>query len=303
MADTEFASRYDIIMPVEPVADLPVVRTITPRDLRVALHKGFDDFWAMPTHVIFLSLIYPIIGLLLAFATLNYNLLPILYPLAAGFALLGPVAALGLYELSRRRELGRDTTWVHAFDVIHSPSLPAIGALGMLLLLLFVVWVTAADQIYTAFFGAFAPATWSAFTDNVLSTDAGRKLIVVGNLTGLGFAIAALMLSVVSFPLLLDRHVSVSTAILTSVRAVLHNPLTMCLWGLIVAVSLFVGALPALLGLAIVFPILGHASWHLYRAVVVPDNGPRPDYHPRDKGHRSAADFPVSLFIRNKSGQ
>src|SRR6267142_3633704 len=123
-------ARTDIILPAEPTRDLPAVRTIGLADLKDALAKGLDDFRAMPTHVIFLSLIYPIVGIALGSATFGYDVIPLLFPLAAGFALIGPFAAIGLYVLSRRRELGLDTSWKQAFDVIHSPSLSAIGALG-----------------------------------------------------------------------------------------------------------------------------------------------------------------------------
>src|SRR5207302_1557906 len=112
----------DVMTPVEPSGELPVVRSIGPSDLKDALARGLDDFWAMPTHVVFISLLYPIVGFALGCASFGYNLIPLLYPLAAGFALIGPLAAIGLYELSRRRELGLDTSWRHAFDVVHSPS-------------------------------------------------------------------------------------------------------------------------------------------------------------------------------------
>jgi len=113
--------------PVGPSAGLPAVRSIGTADLEDALAKDLDDFWEMPTHVVFLSTIYPIVGLALGRATLGYDIVPLLYPLASGLGLLGPFAAIGLYELSRRRELGLDTSWKHAFDVVHSPSFGAIG--------------------------------------------------------------------------------------------------------------------------------------------------------------------------------
>src|SRR5262245_49540376 len=127
----------DIILPKEATRELPAVRSITPADLLDALAKGVADFRAIPTHVIFLSLIYPIAGLAIARWTVAYDVVPMLYPLLAGFALIGPIAAIGLYELSRRRELGLDTSWRHAFDIVHSPSLWSILALGLLLLAIF----------------------------------------------------------------------------------------------------------------------------------------------------------------------
>lgn len=293
----------DLIMPTEAMNELPEVRTITIADLRRALELGYDDFRAMPTHVIFLALIYPVAGLLLAAATFGYDLVPLLYPLASGFALLGPFAAIGLYELSRRREAGLDTSWHHAFDIAHSPSLRSILALGLLLLALFAIWIMAANGIYETYFGDTEPVTIGEFARAVTQSKAGVSLAIVGNIVGLLFAVIAFSLTVISFPLLLDRHVGVSAAMLTSLQAVIKNPLVMAAWGLIVALALLIGTLPMFVGLAIVVPVLGHATWHLYRLLVVPDTRERPEFHNRPKAKRYAADFPASLFVGNKSEQ
>ncbi len=276
---------------------LPRVRKIGPRDLWDALARGWDDFWAMPTHLVFLSLIYPIIGLLIGGATFGYNLLPLFFPMAAGFALLGPLTAIGLYELSHRREQGLDVQWSHAFDLLQADSFRAILTLGLVLLALFGLWIVAAQTIYTAEFGdAPPPASLEAFARQVLTTPAGHRMILIGNGVGLLFALVAFAISVVAFPLLIDRNIGATAAALTSVRAVLRNPLTMLLWGLIVAVALLIGSLPLFLGLAIVLPVLGHATWHLYRKVVVADLPPREVHPAPPKGKRYAADFPAVLF-------
>jgi uncharacterized membrane protein len=291
-------AQTDIILPAEPSAALPVVRSVSPGDLLDVLARGVDDFRAMPTHVIFLSLIYPIAGLAIARWTFGYDILPLLYPLLAGFALIGPFAAIGLYELSRRRELGLDTSWRHAFDIVHSPSLWSILALGLLLLAIFGVWLAVAHGLYVAHFGEDErPIALAEFARRILDTPQGRSLIVIGNGVGFLFALASFALSAVSFPLLLDRNVGMAAAIVTSLRAILKNPVTMALWGLIVALGLAIGSLPFLFGLAVVMPILGHASWHLYRKVVAPDGGARPEFQPNPKAPRYAADFPSSLFL------
>jgi uncharacterized membrane protein len=289
----------DVILPTNPTQVLPAVCQIGPRDLSYALTKGFEDFSAMPTHAVFVSLIYPLLGLALGWATFGYNVIPLLYPLASGFALVGPLAAIGLYELSRRRELGLDTSWRHTFDIVHSPSLPAILALGLLLLVIFCVWLGVANAIYVANFGdpELQPMTLSEFADKLVSTEQGQNLIIVGNAAGFVFALLAFSLSVISFPLLLDRNVGVAVAIVTSIRAIARNPLTMALWAAFVTGALVIGSVPFLLGLAVVMPVLGHSTWHLYRRVIAPDPSPRPEYHPQAKGRRAAADFPVSLFV------
>jgi uncharacterized membrane protein/nuclear transport factor 2 (NTF2) superfamily protein len=287
----------DVILPTGAARELPAVRSIGVRDLRDALAMGLDDFWAMPTHVIFLSLIYPVIGIVLFRAMFGHDLIPLLYPLAAGFPLVGPFAAIGLYELSRRRELGLDTSWKHAFDIVHSPSLQSIVALGLLLLALVGVWLAVAQAIYEANFGPDEPLKLTDFVQRVLTTPEGYKLIIVGNAVGFFFAVLAFCLSVVSFPLLLDRNVGIATAIATSIRAIVRNPVAMILWAVLVAGLLVIGSLPFFLGLAIVVPVLGHATWHLYRKLIEPDPSPRPEYQPKPRGRHSAADFPVALFM------
>ena len=275
---------------------LPRVRAITPRDLVDVLAKGFDDFWAMPTHVIFLSLIYPIAGIIIAGLTLGYDLLPLFYPMAAGFALVGPFAAIGLYQLSWRREQGLDAGWEHAFDLLEADSFRAILALGMILLVIFGLWIAVAQAIYVAHFGYAPPDSIDAFVRQVLTTDAGHRMILVGNGVGFLFALVAFSISVVAFPLLIDRNISATGAAATSVKAVLRNPLTMALWGLIVAGALLIGSLLFFVGLAVVIPVLGHSTWHLYRKVVVPDLPPREVHPTPPKGRRYAADFPAVLF-------
>ncbi|AXK81265.1 DUF2189 domain-containing protein [Pseudolabrys taiwanensis] len=272
------------------------VRRIGVADLKDALRKGFDDFLAMPTHAMFLCIVYPLAGLLLARLAFGYSVLPLLYPIATGFALVGPFAALGLYEMSRRREAGQPVSAANAFDVLESSSIGAIAALGLLLLAVFGIWVMVANAVYIGFFGYAPPASIESFVRNVLTTEAGWDMIVVGNLVGFCFAVIVLTIGVVSFTLLLDRDVGAAVALLTSIRAVAANPLAMALWGFIVAALLILGSLPFFLGLTVVMPVLGHATWHLYRKVVESDASPRPDHWRRPAGKRYAADFPANLF-------
>lgn len=248
----------------EPTA----VRHIEIADLRDALSLGLGDFLAYRTDVIFLCVIYPVVGLVLAKLASGYGLVPLLFPLASGFALVGPFAAIGLYEMSRRRELDARIAWPDAFSVVRSPALGRIVVLGLLLVAIFLLWLAAAEVIYTFTLGPAPPASFGAFFRAVFTTGAGWALIGVGVSVGFLFALLVLVIGVVSFPLLLDRDVALGTAMGTSARAVAANPLPMALWGLIVAAGLVIGSIPLFLGLVVVMPVLGHATWHLYRKVV-----------------------------------
>lgn len=248
----------------------PAVRKIGVEDVLEALRLGWNDFIEKPSHYVFLCLIYPVAGIFLAVWSTGANLMPLLFPLMSGFALLGPVAAIGLYEISRRREMGEDTSWRHALDVRHSPAMPSILAVGFFLVVLFVAWLLIAQALYTASFGETAPASVGTFASEVLGTSQGMSMMIWGNLIGFAFAIVVLATTVVAFPLMLDRDVGAGVAVETSVRATLANPVPVALWGLIVAALLVIGTIPIFAGLAVVMPILGHSTWHLYRRLVAP---------------------------------
>lgn len=246
----------------------PLVRRIELADLKDVLARGISDFAAYRTDVMVLCVIYPVAGLLLAWLAFGYDLLQLVFPLAFGFALIGPVAAVGLYEISRRREQGIEITWADAFGVVRAPAFGAILVLGLVLLAILLLWLAAAQGVYVMTLGPEPPASLGAFARDVLTTRAGWALVAVGVGVGALFAVLVLTISVVSFPLLLDRNVGLYAAVATSVRAVATNPGPMAVWGLIVAGALAVGSIPLLLGLIVVIPVLGHATWHLYRKVV-----------------------------------
>jgi uncharacterized membrane protein len=247
---------------------LPAVRRIDFDDLRWALARGWQDFGQSRTDVIFLCVVYPLVGLLLARLAFGYEMLPLVFPLASGFALLGPLAAVGLNEMSRRRELGLSAGWSDAFGVFRLPSFNSIALLGLILMMMFVFWLVIAQLVYNLTLGPQPPASLNSFVHDVLFTRAGWMMTIIGTGAGFVFAVVALSISVVSFPMLLDRHVSLETAVRTSIRVVRRNPLWMAVWGLIIAGGLVLGSIPLLLGLIVVMPVLGHATWHLYRCVV-----------------------------------
>jgi uncharacterized membrane protein len=255
--------------PARAVVAAPQVRRIGVADLKAALREGMEDLGAVRADVLFIGVIYPIAGLLLLMAVSQQNLMPLAFPLVSGFALIGPIAAVGLYEISRRRERGEPVSMITAFEVLRAPALGSIIGVGLILLGLFLVWLAAAYQIYNATLGPWPPTSFTALLRAALTTSDGQAMTLVGCLVGAVFAVVAFALSVVSIPLLLDRDVGAWRAVATSVRAVAANPGTMALWGLIVAGLLILGSIPALVGLIVVAPLLGHATWRLYRKIVV----------------------------------
>jgi uncharacterized membrane protein len=263
-------AHFHVLTNADDTIDMPQVRHIELADLREALREGWRDFWQKPSHLVFLGLIYPAVGVAIAMWSSGLNAWPLLFPLISGFALVGPLAALPIYEMSRRQELGLDTHWSSALQVFRSPAMASIAAVGIGLMLLFTAWLLVAQFIYESHFGPGSPPTLAAFLSDVFSTQQGQSLMLWGNLAGLLFAIVALGSAVITIPLLLDRDVGAAVAVQTSFRAVIANPLVMAAWGLIVAALLILGSLPLLVGLAIVVPVLGHATWHLYRKVVAP---------------------------------
>jgi len=282
-------------------AGRPVIRHIDFSDLLDALRLGWEDFKAVPSHAIVLCVIYPLIGILLARMVLGYAVLPLLFPIAAGFALIGPFAALGLYELSYRRELGMEASAWHAFGVLRAPSFGSMLGLGALLLAIFVVWVATAHAIYTSIFGNEPASVIPDFLTQVFTTSEGWRLIMVGCGVGVLFAAVALCISIVSFPLMLHQHADMTDAMVTSMRVVAKNPIAAAEWGLIVVVLLMLGSIPFFLGLTIVMPVLGHATWHLYRkAVETPLTSSSHEVPETETEKRYAADFPSVLFQRKQ---
>ncbi|MBV1918174.1 MAG: DUF2189 domain-containing protein [Sphingomonadaceae bacterium] len=264
MAVAQYAEKADVRQEI-PIRDIGL------HDLRVALSQGWEDFIDRRGDLILIGAIYPVAVLFAFLFAFKISILPIIFPLFAGSALLGPIVATGYYEIARRRERGIDARWSHFFDVLKGPSGFAIFSLATVFFLLFVVWVMVAFAIYATTMGNLPPEqvrTAGDFIAAIFSTSEGSRMLVIGNLAGAGFAIVALGLSLVSFPMLVDKPVRLSTALRTSVRVALKNPMTTLVWGVIVVALLILGALPALVGLAVVLPVLGYSTWHLYTRAV-----------------------------------
>ena len=250
--------------PIEPIP----VRTITDEDLRLALKQGWEDFRDLRGDLVFAGLIYTLIGLAAVVMTTSRPLMPFFFPVVAGVALLGPVAAVGFYELARRRENGEEVHWFNFLDVRKRPSLDDMGIVAGLLLLVFVGWLLAAGALYALTFGWVTPTSIGSFLSAVFTTPRGWALIAGGLVVGAVFGWFVLALSVASLPMLVDCDVPAAEAVSASWRASHANKGEMIRWGIVVSVLLVLGSIPLFVGLALVLPWLGYSTWHLYTRLV-----------------------------------
>ena len=244
------------------------VRKITNADLRSSLKQGLQDFQAMRGDLVFAGLIYTFIGIAAAVMTTNGPLMPFFFPVVAGVGLLGPVAAVGFYELARRREDGLESGWRHFLDVRKRPSVDDMGIVAGLLLAIFALWLIAAGLLYVALFGWATPTSITGFFGDVFTTSRGWALILIGLAIGAVFGWIVLALSVASLPMLVDCDVSAAQAVSASWRAAHANKSEMIRWGLTVVGLLVLGSIPLFVGLAFVLPWLGYSTWHLYTRLV-----------------------------------
>ncbi|MEP6785722.1 MAG: DUF2189 domain-containing protein [Sphingomonadales bacterium] len=245
------------------------IRRITTDDLNWALREGWSDFNEKRGDLIFVALLYPLIGLIAAAVSLNNLALPLFFPLIAGISIFGPAAASGFYELAKRREEGRDATWRHFFDPVSGRKGTTIVILTIGLGAVFLLWLGVAFAIYAATMGPNYPVGASDLIRRAYGTPEGWTLIVLGNLAGGVFAVVVLLTATVSFPMAVDKEIDAGHAVETSIHAVKANAATMIGWGARVVGLLVLGALPAFIGLAIVLPVLGYATWHLYTRLIV----------------------------------
>ena len=281
------ASTFHLYFGANGLTDSPKLRRLELADCFAALVEGFDDALEMPTYPVFLGLFYALAGVTLVSLTSFADALQLAFPLAAGFALVGPAVAVGLYEMSRRREQGLEADWRDAFAVLRSPALPSILALGLLLFAIFAAWIGAVQLLYVHIYGPDPPAAAIPFFRDVLMTSRGWLLVVTGGSIGFCFAALALCLSVISFPLMLDRDIGLVLTIGASLRLSRECPMVVALWGLIVAAALVVASLPLFIGLAVAVPTLGHSTWRLYRRAVEREARCRPNVEAGKGGEKT----------------
>lgn len=248
----------------------PVVRSIGVRDIAEAFAAGLRDFQRAPGYGLLFGSFYAAGGILLVLLATRLHMAYLIYPLAAGFALLGPFIATGLYEISRRLERGQPLTLSGICGVIFAQSRRELGWMAFVTLFIFLIWMYQIRLLLALFLGFKSFSSMGEFVSIVLTTPEGLLFLLIGNIVGAVLALVLFSLTVVSFPLLLDRELDFITAMITSVRAVVVNLVPMIGWAAIVVMLLIAAALPAFLGLIVVLPILGFTTWHLYRRVVEP---------------------------------
>lgn len=245
------------------------IRKITNEDLSISLRQGLDDFLTFRGDIVFAGIVYTVIGLAAVVMTTSAPLMPFFFPVVAGVGFLGPLAAIGFYELARRREEGeKDLHWFNFMDVLKRPSLDDMGIVAGLLLMIFFAWLIAAGVLYAWLFNWATPTSISQFLGMVFTTKRGWALIIGGAAIGAIFGWIVLALSVVSLPMLVDRDVGAAEAVSASWRAAHANKPEMIRWGLIVLGLLVIGCVPAFVGLAVVLPWLGYSTWHLYTRLI-----------------------------------
>jgi len=249
-------------------AEIPV-RKISDEDLRASLRQGLDDFRTFRGDIILAGLVYTLIGIAAVVMTTSMPLMPFFFPVVAGVGLLGPVAAVGFYELAKRREDGEaNLHWFNFLDVRKRKSVDDMAMVAGLLVAIFAAWLLAAGALYALIFGWATPTSLTGFIADVFTTPRGWALIAGGAVVGAVFGWLVLALSVVSMPMLVDRNMSASEAVSASWRAAHENKGEMVRWGLIVLGLLVLGSIPLFVGLAFVLPWLGYATWHLYTKLV-----------------------------------
>lgn len=236
-------------------------------DLRAALAAGWTDFKAMPIYGLFFAAFYMLGGLALYFGMIANGQVVWFIAIAAGFPLFAPFAALGIYEVSRRREAGLDVGWASVLTALKGRGNGQLALMAVTVLIIFGFWVIIARGMFAIFFsqGRIAEETLG-----MLLTFNGITMMVVGSIVGLLIALALFTITVISLPMLLDRDVDFVTAMITSTEVVRINREVMLQWAAFIAVVLFLSMIPIFVGLLIALPVLGHATWHLYRRALPP---------------------------------
>lgn len=263
-------------MPSDTAAPRPAVRhpvnTITYTDVVKSLRDGLRDFQRAPLYGLFFGFVYAAFGWLLLYLMIGVGLGSYVYPMATGFALVAPFAAAGLYEVSRRIEAGEPLSFGAVLGCVFGRGGKAVGVMAIVTTFSYIIWLDIAAALYVMFF-SMKPPRFMALLDAILTTPRGFVFFVVGNGVGAVLALIVFSIMAVSLPMVFDRDVDFVTAMITSVKSVLANPKPMLLWCAIIGALVGLSIASVFVGLLVTLPILGHATWHLYRRVVAPPSG------------------------------
>lgn len=247
---------------------IPAIHSASLADLKHALGKGWQDFLAAPAYGLFFGGFFALGGLALVYAVIALDMVWLAYPLIIGFSLVGPFVATGLYEVSRRIEKDIPLKWGEVLRVIWTQRNRELGWMAFVTLFIFWIWTYQIRTLFAVFFGSSGFATFERFLEVLFTTQTGLMFLVVGHIVGAIISLVLFSLTVISFPLLLDREIDFVSAMLASLKTVIASPFIMLGWGVFVTLAILFATVPAFLGLLIVLPVLGHATWHLYRRVI-----------------------------------
>jgi uncharacterized membrane protein len=246
-----------------------VVRELTIDDLVTSLDMGLRDFKSAPRIGLFFGGIYAIGGIAIVGLIVYFGMPYLGYPLAMGFALIAPFICAGTYEVSRRRERGAEVTWSNILGAVWRRRGKELGWLALVSAFTLIIWVDFAVFLFLLFYGLHIPSI-PELVVSIFTTTQGSAFAVIGNAAGAVIAFFVFSITVVSVPMLTDRDVDFITAMTTSVRCVIANPRVMVAWAALIGFLLGLSILSGFIGLFVILPVLGHASWHLYRRVACP---------------------------------
>ncbi len=248
---------------------MPEIAELDFSDLKVAFGKGLSDFRKAPVYGIVFGAIFAALGVVLYLQFVVWQSDISIVPLAAGFPLIGPFVAVGMYEVSRLIERGETVSWLSVLQAIYAERKRQIPSIAFVVLFIFLIWVYMAHLVFALSFG-LKPLTNVMTSTDILLTKEGITMLLMGTVVGGGLSFVLFSITVVGIPLLVDREIDVVTSMITSVSLVLNNLAVMLTWGLIVGVLLMLAMIPMFVGLIVVLPVLGHSTWHLYKLAILP---------------------------------
>ena len=249
---------------------LPAVAALSVSDMRQCLFEGMSDFARAPVYGIFFGAVFALAGLAIVAALTWWQIPWLIYPFAIGFPLIGPFAAAGLYEVSRRLETGQPLSWGTVLPVVWAQRGRELSWMAFVMLFVFWIWMYQIRLLVALFLGRLSFSTLDRFLTIVFTTTEGWIFLAVGHAVGAAISLGLFSITVISIPLLMERNIDFVTAMITSIKTVAASPAVLLGWGVVVTVSMLVACVPFFLGLLVVLPVLGHTTWHIYRRAVGP---------------------------------